>query len=359
MLGKIMIKRSQFIFALSILCLFCFVAKAHTDTPKQCSKPTRLNQSAKQEMIESVRKIVRDDNTATGVFWTTQNNWRDYFRCLEETKLGFSIEQSGLSFEEKVKLYGELTRKALSALLESLDLNVDKTEAKTVAAQIVFLSGDKSQARNLATEAIILDAKNFEAHFVLGSVNRDLVFIERAITLNPKFAPAYQTKVEMLMNEANVVNDEARQLKYAAALETLKVMVALPSLSDTEFWKEQHDSLAEMLKPYQTQNVNPNFSALTNPSESQIVSTKPSILATPRASYTEFARRMQTSGTVRIRATLSADKQIRNVLVMTYLPHGLSQEAFKAAKQIKFEPATRNGKPFSMSKIIEYNFNLY
>ncbi|HEY8224538.1 MAG TPA: hypothetical protein VIG25_04615 [Pyrinomonadaceae bacterium] len=44
---------------------------------------------------------------------------------------------------------------------------------------------------------------------------------------------------------------------------------------------------------------------------------------------------------------------------MARLPDGLTWQAVRAAKQIKFIPATVNAWPVSMFMQLEYNFNLY
>jgi len=41
------------------------------------------------------------------------------------------------------------------------------------------------------------------------------------------------------------------------------------------------------------------------------------------------------------------------------LPYGLTERAIAAARQIKFTPATKDGRPVSMYIQLEYNFNLY
>jgi len=41
------------------------------------------------------------------------------------------------------------------------------------------------------------------------------------------------------------------------------------------------------------------------------------------------------------------------------LPNGLTEQAIAAARQIKFVPATRDGQPITVTKIIEYNFSIY
>lgn len=344
------------IFAFAFFSL-CFFANAQTTSSAKCIKPASFSQTEKREYIENIRKTIKGEDDELIAVKQQRVGWVRYFQCLEETELGFSIEKSGLSFQEKARLYNDFAQKALSATLESLDLKANNAEAKTVAAQIVFLTGNKSEASTLVAEAITLDPKNFESHFVLGVIENDLASVERAIALNSNFAPAYQFKVERLINEASNLKDNEQQLKYTTALDTLKTMLSLPSPPSVDFWQEQETSLAAWLESRQIANTKvQNQSSQT---EGTGISTKLNILSKPRAKYTELARLMQTTGTVRLKITLSADGQIKNVLVLNFLPHGLTQGAVKAVKQIRFEPETYNGVPISVIKNVEYNFNLY
>lgn len=79
----------------------------------------------------------------------------------------------------------------------------------------------------------------------------------------------------------------------------------------------------------------------------------------PRPEYTRFARAYFLSGTVVIRATFLLNGTVGNVEVVRGLPFGLSGEAIKAAKAIKFDPAIRRGNAASVIRTIEYSFTLY
>jgi len=48
---------------------------------------------------------------------------------------------------------------------------------------------------------------------------------------------------------------------------------------------------------------------------------------------------------------------VEHILVLSYLPYGLTETAIAVAKKIKFVP--KEGKPVSMFMQLEYNFNLY
>lgn len=89
------------------------------------------------------------------------------------------------------------------------------------------------------------------------------------------------------------------------------------------------------------------------------VTTKARIITRPEPQYTDEARKDQVTGTVVLRAVFAADGQVRAIRPVRALPDGLTINAVRAARQIKFIPATRDGKPVSQYIQIEYNFNLY
>ncbi len=83
------------------------------------------------------------------------------------------------------------------------------------------------------------------------------------------------------------------------------------------------------------------------------------ITSKPRAIYTDQARQNQVQGTVVLRVTFKKDGSIGNIKIVKGLPDGLTQNTIEAAKKIRFEPAIKKGKPFSVTKNIEYTFTIY
>ncbi len=79
----------------------------------------------------------------------------------------------------------------------------------------------------------------------------------------------------------------------------------------------------------------------------------------PEPQMTPQARRHNVQGTVRLRVTLLASGKVGNVQVVRGLPEGLSEQAVKAARRIKFRPAEKDGRRVSQSVLLEYNFNIY
>jgi TonB family protein len=88
------------------------------------------------------------------------------------------------------------------------------------------------------------------------------------------------------------------------------------------------------------------------------VDVKARLLTKPEPSYTEDARNNGIEGTVVLKVIFSKDGQVTNIRTVAGLPYGLTEQAIKAARKIKFTPAMKEGKPVSMWMQLEYNFSL-
>ncbi len=83
------------------------------------------------------------------------------------------------------------------------------------------------------------------------------------------------------------------------------------------------------------------------------------ILSKPQPRYTDAARQNQVQGTVTVKVTFNANGSIGSIAPVSGLPYGLTEQAIAAARSIKFEPAKRNGVPYSVAKTIAYTFTIY
>ncbi|HXH71099.1 MAG TPA: TonB family protein [Pyrinomonadaceae bacterium] len=83
------------------------------------------------------------------------------------------------------------------------------------------------------------------------------------------------------------------------------------------------------------------------------------ITAKPRPGYTNEARQNQFTGTVTLRVTFLASGQIGSISPISGQPYGLTEQAIAAARQIRFEPAKKNGVPQTITKQVQYSFTLY
>jgi TonB family protein len=141
-------------------------------------------------------------------------------------------------------------------------------------------------------------------------------------------------------------DDLAQSFVRAAA--TVEEILAL-NPPNREMWQERLETLRLYGQP------------ISSPDERRVfgsgeVETSARILETPMAEYTDEARAANTHGDVRLRLVLASDGSVKNVFPIKSMGHGLTESAMKAARQIKFEPALRNGEPASEFMTFVYEF---
>jgi TonB family protein len=89
------------------------------------------------------------------------------------------------------------------------------------------------------------------------------------------------------------------------------------------------------------------------------VTTNLNIISKPKATYTDAARQNNVQGSVILRVTFLANGQIGSISPVKGLPYGLTEQAIAAARRITFEPKKVDGVGQSVTKQIEYGFNIY
>ncbi len=82
------------------------------------------------------------------------------------------------------------------------------------------------------------------------------------------------------------------------------------------------------------------------------------ILSKPTPIYTQEARSMRIEGEVLLEVVLEASGSLKVVRVVRGLGHGLDDNAVKAAEQIHFKPAMRDGQPADSTVVLHVIFQL-
>ena len=82
------------------------------------------------------------------------------------------------------------------------------------------------------------------------------------------------------------------------------------------------------------------------------------ILAKPKPNYTEEGRKLKIEGEVRLEVQFTAAGEVRVIRILQGLGHGLDEQAVRAAQQIKFKPAQREGKAVDSSATLHIIFQL-
>lgn len=82
------------------------------------------------------------------------------------------------------------------------------------------------------------------------------------------------------------------------------------------------------------------------------------ILSKPTPAYTDEARRLRVEGEVLLEVVLEASGRVHVVRVVRGLGHGLDESAVRAAEQISFKPALRDGQPSDSTAVLHIIFQL-
>jgi TonB family protein len=91
----------------------------------------------------------------------------------------------------------------------------------------------------------------------------------------------------------------------------------------------------------------------TGPATSQV-----EIISKPSPVYTQEARQLKLEGEVLLEVMFGASGQLRVNRVVRGLGHGLDESAIKAANQMRFKPAERNGSPVDSTAIVHVVFQM-
>jgi TonB family protein len=82
------------------------------------------------------------------------------------------------------------------------------------------------------------------------------------------------------------------------------------------------------------------------------------VISKPPVQYTAEAKQLKVQGDVVLRVTFLANGQVTVQGVLRGLGHGLDEEARRVAQQIRFRPATRDGRPVDLTTNITISFQL-
>jgi len=97
----------------------------------------------------------------------------------------------------------------------------------------------------------------------------------------------------------------------------------------------------------------PKKKAATGPADAA-----PEILEKPRPDYTAEGKSLKIEGDVRLDVVFLANGTLQVNRVVSGLGHGLDESATRAAQQIKFKPAKRQGEPVDYPAVIRIEFRL-
>jgi protein TonB len=228
-------------------------------------------------------------------------------------------------------------------------------------------TGHKAYAQQSDTQELYDTAKrDFEA----GEYRKALDVIEELLKTDSGYAPAYSLKYKALMRlfvDAPLLSpDEAkspdtrreRKIRLAKLLkeaaDSLERFLQLkPDTKGADVLLDQLNSLRVYAEPA----IKPE-SEWTIFSSSEVTQ-KAHILRRQEPGYPEEARAARIKGKVKLLAVFAADGAVKHILVFESPSHWLTEASIKAARNISFEPAIKDGHPVATAHWIEYGFETY
>jgi TonB family protein len=235
------------------------------------------------------------------------------------------------------------------AFEQFVTLRPDSADAHAKLAFALILANEPKKALATARRALELGDQSPESYYAIaeaslraGDNTRAVEAAETALRINPNFTAALITK-------SFAHSDLKLYSEAAASLEQL--LAGSPDDMDAESWRGQVEELRRRV----SLESNPGPPIFTG----KEVTMKARVLSKPEPQYSEAARKAGVTGTVVLRAVFSADGEVKHILITRALGYGLTTHAIRAARQIRFTPAMKDGTPVSMNIQLEYNFNLY
>jgi tetratricopeptide (TPR) repeat protein len=253
---------------------------------------------------------------------------------------------------------------AVEALRKAVKLRPRLGAPRAALASALLLTGKLKDAEKEASRAVRRDKTNAEAHYVIawlrlrkGDYKAALQAADTALQFKPDFAAALEIKALALF----AVFGNEYGSKPAPQVDRLKE--AVQALEDL-IKSNPGAPVAAVLRP-DVEALHAYLGYLDKPGgERSIyrldeVTTRPVITYRQKAVYTEDARQNKVSGAVQLLAVFTSDGKIEGVIPVEWLPGGLTETAIQAARRIRFQPATKDGRPVSVIVKLEYNFSIY
>ncbi len=228
-------------------------------------------------------------------------------------------------------------------------LRPDSADAHAKLAFALILANEPQKALATAQRALELGDQSSESHYAIaeaslrtGATTKAVEEAETALRINPNFVAALITR-SFAQYHLNLYSDAAGSLE--------QFLAGSPDDVDAASWRGQLEELRRRI--YLESNPGPAIFTVKE------VTQKARVLSKPEPQYSEAARKAGVTGTVVLRAVFSAEGEVKHILITRALGYGLTTQAVRAARQIQFTPAMKDGTPVSMHIQLEYNFNLY
>ena len=268
---------------------------------------------------------------------------------------GASSSYAGSALQNQPETFEQILQKGQQALQakkygdaqkefkRALKLKKDSPEANLLLGVAYKSARKRKDAIKYLREAIKYKQNYPEAHYVLAllmfetnKMDEARQEIETAFAQGIKVANAYVVRGDLKLLDK----------KYEAAVEDYEKAIQNATIRDEGLARLRERAAA--LKSYvefQKHKDDPAYQ-------------KAKLLNRSDPNYTEEARREGVQGIVRLAVLISEKGEVSSVLVFSRLGYGLDEEAVKAARKLKFTPASKDGKPVPFWSVVIVEFNI-
>lgn len=296
-----------------------------------------------KEAVDSLKSAVsKDPNKTNATLWSylglSQVEKGDGKNGVKSLEKATALDPSDLSFRVNLSY----------AYVRNRQVNRSQTEAKRV------IEGDP---------------KRLTAYYLLGlgylnerKYDDAAATADRALAIDPAYPDAYILKSNTVIAQlGDLLRKDDEDVNISNELQ--KAFEILKKGEEASRAHPNRDRIGKMLEPLQAfvdyyKNRKPYVPGQPlAPPEPGVTPLR--IISKPRASYTDSARQNNVQGTITIAVLFGASGRVEMLLLLKGIDPGLDQNAVAAARQIRFEPQMKDGKPVSVVKIIQYSFSIY
>jgi TonB family protein len=210
---------------------------------------------------------------------------------------------------------------------------------------------EKSAATQTAGEDDFARGKRLLAQ---GDAKKARQALEDALDLRMKAFSLELNEQRKADDSRDKVEADARRARFDARtkelIESVESFISVAG-DKAEVWREW----LETLRVYLQVTEDPKFDS--TPFNLSRLFKPVFIIYKSEPQYTDAARNNNVQGTIRLRALLKADGTVGGVIVVRSLDEGLDKNAVAVARQIRFRPATFDGRPVAQFILLEYHFN--
>jgi len=229
---------------------------------------------------------------------------------------------------------------------------------------VMLSERELNKAREAFSRAIDLNPNNSSAYFLRGTLNFWESNLEialsdatRAVNLEKNLALAYILRAEVLLAKFGTqvpsgkpTSEQLRLIDQAVATLEDCNSVCSPDA------RSERDARISGLKVFKEYFERGNPIVGDDERLNGEVITPVRIISQPSPELTDIAIRNSVSGVVRALALFDSSGRVTQAVIVKALGYGLDGEVIVALRAVRFRPATLNGKPVSVVKMVEFSF---